>query len=127
MATPTTSDGSGIVQWLRHAFAVAPDAAPPLTPAETALIDRVCVELVRRRLALPALVLLEAHRPLSSMAAQVVWFVKPWCAAVTDAAGLDRLAQLLERRDGMDLLLARLQAAEHAASAAPREGVASGE
>ncbi len=41
-------------------------------------------------------------------------FVEPWFAAVTNAAGLKVLADLLERPGGMDFVVSTLQAANDA-------------
>lgn len=90
------------MQWLRHAFAIdRPEAFTP-TDAERALVDRLVAELARRRLTMPALVLLESLRPLGSLSAQAIWFSYPWFAALVDARGLKVLAGLLERPGGVE-------------------------
>ena len=57
----------------------------------------------------PALVMLESSRPLSGLGGQTLRFVEPWFAAVTNAAGLKVLAELLERPGGMDFVVTTLQ------------------
>lgn len=100
--------------WLRHAFAV--ESAESFTPTETEreLVERVAAEIARRGLTLPALVMLESSRPLSGLGGQALRFVEPWFAAVTNAAGLKVLAELLERPGGMDFVVSTLQGANEA-------------
>lgn len=107
--------------WLRHAFAIEPASGFAPTDAEADLVRRVCDELLRRRMTLPAGVLLEMSRPLSNVGAQALWFTYPWFAALTDAAGLRTIAQMLERPGAVDYLLDRLQAADAADKVPPEK------
>uniref|UniRef100_A0A7C2K0V6 Uncharacterized protein n=1 Tax=Schlesneria paludicola TaxID=360056 RepID=A0A7C2K0V6_9PLAN len=97
------------MQWLKHAFAIERAERFAPTDAERALADRLAGELARRRLTLPALVLLESLRPLGSITAQAIWFSYPWFAALMDASGLKVLGQMLERPGGADWLIDQLQ------------------
>jgi len=100
--------------WLRHAFAIEPAGAFAPMKTEAELVERVCVELARRNLVLPASVLLESFQPLGTLGAQALWFSVPWFAAITDATGLKVLAQMLERPGAVDYMLEQLQAADAA-------------
>lgn len=100
--------------WLRHAFAVESAQNFSPTTAERELVERVAAEIARRGLTLPALVMLESSRPLSGLGGQALRFVEPWFAAVTNAAGLKVLAELLERPGGMDFVVTTLQDANEA-------------
>ncbi|MBI1345015.1 hypothetical protein GC163_01860 [bacterium] len=104
------------MQWLKHAFAISPAAAFTPTQAEHELVARLCVELVRRNLTLPASILLESFRPLSGIATQAVIFSTPWFATVTDTAGLQTIARLLERPGAVDWLLEQLQNVDDAST-----------
>ncbi|MDP1799021.1 MAG: hypothetical protein Q8K78_16120 [Planctomycetaceae bacterium] len=97
--------------WLRHAFAVESAESFSPTPAERELVERVATEVARRGMTLPAVVMLESSRPLGGLSGQALRFVEPWFAAVTNAAGLKVLAELLERPGGMDFVVSTLQAA----------------
>jgi hypothetical protein len=100
------------VEWLRRAFAIdKPGPAAP-TPEQAAVIDRLCAEVVRRRLTGPALLVLEMHRPLNYVAAQVLHFFQPLLAIVADTGGYTEFAQFLERRGSIDYVCLRLEAAE---------------
>ncbi len=64
------------MDWLKHAFAIeGPDGEP--TPEETQLVDRLCHEIVRRRLTVPAMVFLEMSLPLNKLGAQALHFFSP--------------------------------------------------
>ena len=93
------------MQWLKHAFAIEPAHAFPPSEGERKLIARLGHELQRRRLILPATVLLESVRPLGSVASQALIFSTPWLATITDTAGIKVLSQLLARPGAVDWIL----------------------
>jgi len=107
--------------WWRHAFAVETAESFTPTATERELVDRVAAEIARRGLTLPALVMLESSRPLGGLGGQALRFVEPWFAAVTNAAGLKVLAEMIERPGGMDFVVNTLQAVND------REPVAGGD
>jgi hypothetical protein len=81
-----------------------------LTDEDRALLDALADRLARRGLATPAILLLEASRPLGFVASQVLHFFRPLAGAlVGDARAYDRLARLLERRGAVELLVRRLE------------------
>jgi hypothetical protein len=88
------------------------------------LIDRVCGEVVRRRLSAPALLVLEMSRPLNYLSAQVLHFFHPFLTVLVDAAGYEQFTRFLERRGSMDYLAGRIEALE--AEARVRPGTAEG-
>ncbi|MBX3438735.1 MAG: hypothetical protein KF861_14670 [Planctomycetaceae bacterium] len=100
------------LKWLKHAFAV--DAAAPRGPTaeQSAVIDRLCREIVRRRLTTPAVIYLEMSRPLGFVAAQALHFFTPLISALTDSEGHRHFAEFLESRHAIDFLLDRLHAIE---------------
>jgi hypothetical protein len=107
-----------------------PDEPP--TPAQLELVEKLCHEIVRRRLALPALVFLEMSRPLNTLSAQALHFLAPMLSMFSgprvadvslpsppaDApiqmppAAHELLAQFLERRDSVGFLCDRIEALE---------------
>lgn len=60
-------------------------------------------------MAAPALLFLESLGPLSFLGSQVVYGLKPFLDVVIDPADAERLAILLERRDGIDQLTLCIQ------------------
>jgi hypothetical protein len=98
--------------WLRHAFAVDPEGVVDITDPDRELIDRICREVVRRRLATPARMVLEMHRPFNYLSAQMLHVFEPAVSAVTDTAGYNRFARFLEQRGSIDYLVERIDAIE---------------
>ena len=107
------------MSWLGHAFAVErPGPAQP-TEAQRPVVDRVCLEIVRRRLTTPALILLETSRPLNYLGAQAMHFLEPIVSAILDGDGYRRFTEFIERRGSVDYFCDRLQEMETQASRKP--------
>ncbi len=97
---------------LKHAFAVEKSGPAEPTTAQAALVDRVCREVVRRRLTTPALVALEMSRPLNFVTAQAIHFFEPMLRTFGDVNGPRDFATFLEHRGSIDYLVKRLEAME---------------
>ncbi len=102
--------------WLRHAFAVDPPGPAEPNEAQARIIERVCREIVRRRLTTPAMMALEMGRPLNHLSAQVLTFFQPFVAIAGDATAYEQFTVFLEQRGALDYIGARIEAleAEHA-------------
>ena len=100
------------MKWLAHAFAVEPDGPAEPTDAQRAVVQRVAHAIVRRRMATPALMLLEMARPLSYVGAQTMHFFAPVLTALVDREGYRHLAAFLERRGAVDYLCRQIEALE---------------
>ena len=94
-------------EWLRNAFAIDRGFSP--TEEELQLAERLCREIVRRELVLPALAFLEMSRPLNSLGAQAVHFFTPVLSTLFDGQQCRRMAEFLERRGSIDWLCAKLE------------------
>ena len=86
-----------------HAFAVS--SAGAFTEQEQALVESLARIVVQRRLTAPAVMALESSRPLSFLGSQVLAFFQPLLSVAFRREDTDRLIAVLERRDGVDLLL----------------------
>jgi hypothetical protein len=93
--------------WLKHAFAIERGFSP--TEEELQLAERLCREVVRRNLVLPALTALESLRPLNWVGAQGIHFFTPMLSTIFDAAQCRRMAEFLERRGSIDWLCTKLE------------------
>ena len=91
-----------------HAFALTPPDQPFL-PEEIALLEKVTRAIIRREMAIPALLFLESLGPLHFIGSQVVHGLKPFLDLVCDSAELARLAVVLERRDSLERLSMLIQ------------------
>lgn len=94
--------------WLTHAFAVETDtSAPP--PEQVAAAEKVCHEVVRRKLTPAAVVFLETARPLNYLGAQTMQFFAPMLTVLVEPDSYQAFATFLERRDAIDWLLTKLE------------------
>ncbi len=110
--------------WFQHAFAVDTDLAPP-TETEMALVGRLCHEVVRRQMTLPAVTLLQSARPMNYLGSQLMQFFLPMVSAVTDAEEFAIMANFLERRDSVDILCDTLDRLDQEASRNKKESSSS--
>lgn len=97
---------------LRHAFAVDPEGPAQPTPAQQQVVERLCVEVVRRHLSTPALLFLEVSRPLNYVTAQLLHFLEPFVTTLYRGDEYRHLASFLERRGAIDHLCRRIEALE---------------
>jgi hypothetical protein len=72
----------------------------------------LATELRRRGLDAPALVILEAHRPLRPLLGNLAIFLSPIVRSVRNRA-LDGLAAALASDEGYDALVGELESTEH--------------
>jgi hypothetical protein len=91
-----------------------PGATPANSPFgadDLALLDKLAVRVVEMRLETPALLFLETVRPLNFVASQAMVFFAPMVRAFLDATAYDRLTRILERRESIEELVKRIEAA----------------
>jgi hypothetical protein len=106
---------------LKHAFAVDPPGAAQPNEAQARTIERVCREVVRRRLTTPAMIALEMGRPLNHLSAQVLTFFQPFIAIAGDATAYEQFTSFLEQRGSVDYIGARIEALEADYARRPRD------
>ncbi len=96
---------------LRHAFSLKTPHGP-LTDEDRALMERLADAIVRRRMATPAVLFLQSVKPLNALGSQAMVFLRPFVAGLFRPEKYDRLTAILERRDGIEMLLAAIEAAQ---------------
>ena len=94
---------SGLTARMRHAFALAPESQP-LSPEDVALLERVAATVVERGMATPAILFLESVGPMNFLGSQALHFFTPILEVVFLQRDVERVAQLLERRDTLSRL-----------------------
>jgi hypothetical protein len=97
------------MNWFRHAFALDPPGPAEPTEAERPIVDRLCLEVVRRRLTVPAIAFLEMSRPLNFLAANAIHFFAPLFSVLGTGDEHRRFAEFLERRGSIDHLCRRIE------------------
>lgn len=97
--------------WWAYAFAVD---GPPLEPdpREREVAARLSQFVARRQLVTPALMLLESGRPLNFIGSQVLAFLAPFATLIFSRDEYEVLVRLLERRQGLDVLIEALDQAQ---------------
>jgi hypothetical protein len=96
----------------------------PLSEADRELLGRVALAVARRRMIAPAIVFLESLRPLSYLGSQAMLFLRPFLKDIGSlflrektpdvlAEQYERVAAILERREGVEALLRALEAVSH--------------
>ncbi len=92
--------------------------AEPLDPLVgermEALIRRVAAEVVRRRLATPAVLVLETGKPLSFLGSQALVFLEPMVRAFLAPPDYDLLVRILEDRSRVERLVEVIEDLEEA-------------
>jgi hypothetical protein len=62
------------MNWLKHAFAISDGEPTEPTSSQQTAIDRILQEVVKRRLTVPAVMVLETCRPLNYVGSQSAEF-----------------------------------------------------
>lgn len=95
--------------WFAHAFAVdKPEAIDP-TPQQREIIDRLCKEVARRELGMPALLALRMSQPLNVLAASALHILQPIISALLNPESITQFALFLEHRGSIDYLCKRIE------------------
>ncbi len=98
-----------VKNWFKNAFAIeSPESISP-TDEQREMIDKVCKEIVRREMTVPALTFLAMVQPLNMLGAQTLHFFQPFLEVFTDSAGPRQFAQFLEHRGSVDFICKRLE------------------
>ncbi len=98
--------------WIKNAFAVDPPGPAIPTEPQRKVVDRVCLEIVRRHMSTPGLIFLETFRPLSYVGSQVLHFFQPIVSAVLRGEGYQHFTDFLEQRGSIDYLCERIEKLE---------------
>jgi len=95
---------------LRHAFAMAGPFGP-LTETDREVLRRLALAIVRRRMGAPAILFLQSLRPLNYIGSQAMIFLRPFLTPLLNPEQYERLAQILERREGLAALIDAIEGA----------------
>ena len=97
---------------VRHAFAVEDADAFEATEAEAEVAGRICREVVRRRMTMPATMLLEMSQPLNYLGAQALHVFTPFATILVEARAWETFAGFVERRGSVDYMVRLLDECE---------------
>jgi hypothetical protein len=77
------------------------------------LIEALAQRIESLGLATPAVLMLEAHKPLSFLGSQAILLMQPLLSLVFDPAASGQYASLLEDRTNVERLIQRLEGQSH--------------
>ena len=97
---------------LKHAFDIGDSENYNPNEKQKIIVDKVCREVVKRHLVMPATILLETFRPLNYIGSQVMHFFQPFISAVLPGDGYTDFSQFLEQRGSVDYLCQRINEIE---------------
>jgi len=94
---------------LKHAFGIG--KSEPFSPnkKEEAAVEKVCNEIVKRHVTLPAIVMLETFRPLNYLGSQLMHFFHPIISSILTIDGYSDFTTLLEKRESVDYIINKLK------------------
>lgn len=95
-----------IIDGFRHAFAIQ---GANLTDNDTGLIKKLADLVIRRNMSVPAVLFLESVRPLNFVGSQAMAFFKPLLSRFFTREEYDKLANILEKREVIDLLINEIE------------------
>ncbi len=98
---------SRLKAWCAHAFAVDPPEHG-FDAEEEALADKVARFVVRRRMAAPALMVLETGRPFNFIGSQFLTFLSPFLTLVFSPPEYERFVRFLEKRSSIELMIDKI-------------------
>jgi hypothetical protein len=91
-----------------------PDPAPSFTPEDEALLRGMAKAVVDRGLALPASLVLEGAVPVNFILSQALAFFAPVVKIIYNSWQIDRVQELLEKRDAIPYILRAINELEEA-------------
>ncbi|MFQ5685438.1 MAG: hypothetical protein ACE5GV_02135 [Candidatus Scalindua sp.] len=95
-----------IIAGFKHAFATE---GVKLEDSDTALIRKLADFVVKRDMSVPAVMFLESVRPLNFVGSQSMVFFKPILSRFFSRDEYDRIANILEKREVVDLLINEIE------------------
>ncbi|HLG28838.1 MAG TPA: hypothetical protein VI387_01390, partial [Candidatus Brocadiales bacterium] len=87
-----------------HAFSME-KGDKGLDEQDLALVEKLADFVIKRRMAEPALIFLESMRPLNFIGSQAMVFFKPIITTFFSPKDYERLTQILEKRESIDILI----------------------
>ena len=102
-----------LIETIRHAFDLG--NKEPFSPNDNQkiIVEKVCREIIKRNLALPAIVTLETLRPLNYLGSQIMHFFHPIISSVLTIDGYTEFSSLLEKRESVDYLINKIRSIEN--------------
>ncbi len=95
-----------IIDGFKHAFATT---AAKLDDGDIALLKKLAVFVVRRKMSVPATMFLESARPLNFIGSQAMVYFKPILTRFFSIREYNKIAGILENREAVDVLIDEIE------------------
>ena len=104
----------------------SPRVLEDLDPEDKALVERILTSVMRYRMGVPAIFMLEAFSPMAVVGSQAMHFLSPVVGTFGMTGDYDRLAKLLEKRDLLEAVIREIEGRVEAADGPSDGGVDGG-
>jgi hypothetical protein len=84
----------------------------PFTPEQDLMLDMIAQAIVRRGMSVPAVFFMQTLKPLNFIGSQALVFFGPVIESIFPKNGIYDFAELMENRDNVDRLMAKIEALE---------------
>jgi len=113
----------GLKAWLQHAFAVDKYDESSLNDDEKDILDRLAIQIVKKQMATPAMMLIESHRHMNFLGSQLLVMAEPALDLAQPMLNpilkkfgmyipveeIPKLQEALEKRYSIEYLMQRLE------------------
>ena len=86
--------------------------AEPIPEDEDRILDKVAMRVVRWKMSVPAIIFLESVKPLNYIGSQTMVFFEPIVQALFNFREYDTFQRAMERRENVERLLQKIEAAD---------------
>ena len=80
---------------------------------ELELFDRIAVEIAKRQMTVPALMLLEGFKPLNWIGSQIMLLLEPMTVYMLNIKELQVLRRAFQKRDSMEVFAKKIEEADN--------------
>ncbi len=87
-------------------------ASPVAQHDHTELVNEIADRVVRRRMAMPAILLIESFKPLNRLASQAILVVSPLLALLVPCEKIDAFSDMLQDRAWVEKLVREIESRE---------------
>ena len=96
-----------IKEGFKLAFAVGYEEE--ITKEEEQLLEKIAKKIVKRRLSVPVIMILETFRPAGYISMQYLAFLEPYIKAIINIKEIDIFRKAIEKRKGIELLIKKIE------------------
>jgi hypothetical protein len=106
------------MSWFGTQDSVTPEEVPE---DELRVLDKLAERVVRWKMSVPAIIFLESVKPLNYIGSQTLVFFEPMVQTLFNFKDYDTFRRAMERRENVELLLQKIEAADAVDAARNRE------